>query len=146
MVSLTHGRLSLSVAVHLGDTMSITQAENLVAEAERRLGLHPRWRIELQQERIVALEKAEQPAQERPAKQRDALDRAEKRFQQHLERFEQDNAALPNLPEIAFRLDAGIGTYENVALLIESGYEVYTKPPNQKVVDYLRRRTGEETA
>ena len=30
--------------------------------------------------------------------------------------------------EAVFRLDAGFGTSENVALLIEMGYEVYTKP------------------
>jgi hypothetical protein len=67
------------------------------------------------------------------------------RLQQRLERFEQENAANPNPSEMEFRLDAGFGSYENVALLVELGYEVYTKPHNHKVVDYLRRQTDDET-
>lgn len=43
------------------------------------------------------------------------------RLYQRLLRFEQDNAANAEPVEAEFRLDAGFGTYENVALLIEMG-------------------------
>jgi len=57
---------------------------------------------------------------------------------QRLRRFEQDNAANAEPVAAEFRLDAGFGTYENVALLIEMGYEVYTKPHSHKIVTYLK--------
>ena len=55
---------------------------------------------------------------------------------QRLIDFEQDNAANSEPVEAEFRLDAGFGTYENVALLIEMGYDVYTKPHSHKIVTY----------
>ena len=227
VVSLTspnYGRLWLSVAHHPGDTVSCTQAENLVQAAEVRLGLRPQRRTDLLQERIHSLEAAGQPTKARLVVQQAALEntaqclsetqaellerqalvqeleqvyqthgrlerptsklalarkrllagqrrlesstdkvsqnrkRLEKtrqcltvhqtevgRLQQRLAHFEQENAANPNPPEMEFRLDAGFGTYENVALLVEMGYEVYTKPHNHTVVSYLRRQTNAET-
>jgi len=49
-------------------------------------------------------------------------------LEERLQRFQDENAANPAPIEAVFRLDAGFGTSENVALLIEMGYEVYTKP------------------
>ena len=222
--SPTYGRQWLSVAHHPGDTVSSTQAENLVMEAERQLGLHPRRRTELLQKRIAALEKTGNPIRERLAKQQDALDKAQKRLteiqtqlqerqtllqelehdyqlrerierptsklaqarkryeangrrfesqkrkisqtqvrlektkarltvhqaevgdlQQRLVRFKKENEANPDPPEMEFRLDAGFGTYKNIALLVELGYEIYTKPHSHKVVEYLQRQTDDET-
>jgi hypothetical protein len=65
---------------------------------------------------------------------------------QRLIRLEQDNAANPEPVEAEFRLDAGFGSYENIALLIEMGYEVYTKPHSHRVVAYLRQRVDDPTA
>jgi hypothetical protein len=64
---------------------------------------------------------------------------------QRLARFEEDNATNPEPVEAEFRLDAGFGTYENLALLIEMGYEVYTKPHSHHVVAYLQWQVGEQT-
>ena len=64
---------------------------------------------------------------------------------QRLHRFEQDNAANSELLEVEVRLDAGFGTYENVALLIEMGYELYTKPHSHKVVTALQRQVDATT-
>jgi hypothetical protein len=50
----------------------------------------------------------------------------------------QDNANNADPIEAEFRLDAGFGTYENVTLLIEMGYEVYTKPHSHQVVRHLK--------
>jgi hypothetical protein len=63
------------------------------------------------------------------AQQQTELSQLEKR----LERLEHDNRTNLAPVEIEFRLDAGFGTYENLALLIELGYEAYTKPYNYKV-------------
>ncbi len=64
---------------------------------------------------------------------------------QRLLRFEQDNAANSEPVEAEFRLDAGFGTYENVALLIEMGYDLYTKPHSHKVVTALKRQVDDTT-
>jgi hypothetical protein len=64
---------------------------------------------------------------------------------QRLKRFEQENATNNQPIEADFRLDAGFGSYENVALMIEMGYEVYTKPHSHHVVSYLRKQVNEHT-
>jgi hypothetical protein len=65
---------------------------------------------------------------------------------QRLHRFEHENAANSDPVEAEFRLDAGFGTYENVALLIEMGYDVYTKPHSHKIVTYLKGQVDDTTA
>jgi len=222
--SPTYRRLWLSTAHHPGDTVSCTQAETLVLAAEARIGLRPRRRTELLNQRVEAFAQriemtrhrlriqqetvyqaharfaeAQQQVQERKAlladveesyriRQRQerptsqlALTRrrsnaAQKRcqsreravksagqrlaktearwneqqeelchLQQRLARFEQENASNLAPIEAEFRLDAGFGTYENVALLIEMGYEVYTKAHNHRVATFLKKRTGPQT-
>jgi myosin heavy subunit len=64
---------------------------------------------------------------------------------QRLLRFEQDNATNSEPVEAEFRLDAGFGTYENVALLIEMGYDLYTKPHSHKIVTSLKEQVDDTT-
>jgi hypothetical protein len=64
---------------------------------------------------------------------------------QRLKRFEHENTANDQPVEADFRLDAGFGSYENVALMIEMGYEVYTKPHSHRIVAYLRKQVNEQT-
>lgn len=64
---------------------------------------------------------------------------------QRLLRFEQENRANLQPLEAEFCLDAGFGTYENVALLIEMGYEVYTKPHSHHVVTFLKKQIDDQT-
>lgn len=217
--SPTYGRLWLSVSHHPGDTVSSTQAEDLVLAAERRLGVHPRRRTELLQQRIQAFAKQvaqteqrratqeravaqvqeqlresqqvlwdcayyliqiedDYRIQQRPERPSSRLAQARKRvevmtkrllsrekaceetqrrldktcaqlqeqqaqlsvLQQRLARFAQDSTVNSDPVIAEFRLDAGFGTYENIALLIEMGYEVYTKPHSHQVVTYLRKQ------
>ena len=56
-----------------------------------------------------------------------------------LQRFEKENADNPDPSNICFRLDAGFGTYANIALLIEMGYELYTKLHSHKVFQALQK-------
>jgi len=221
--SPSYERLWLSGTHHPGDTVSCTQAENLLLATETRTGVRPLRRTDLlcqriaafeqqveetkkrresqvqalqqakaalvaaqqqQQERQAELEEQEKVYQERQRKERptsrlaqarhraqaaaqriqrrqDAWKAAQKRLDkttalyqqqmaqltglyQRLKRFEQDNANNPHPVQADFRLDAGFGTYENVALLIEYGYEVYTKPHSHHVVGFLKKLAGEQ--
>lgn len=220
----TYGRLWLSGVHHPGDTVSCTQAEELVLAAEDRIGLRPLRRIdglekrireygpiletveqrlktqhkaiETAQEqlkkaqnlvesrsqeleavqqaylthnkserptsRLALLRKRVQAALKRQGNRAKALDVAEQKqsktqtrsqqlqneinaLQQRLERFKQENLTNQEPIEAEFRLDAGFGTYENIALLVEMGYEVYTKPHNHKVTQVLRDKVDEAT-
>ena len=49
-------------------------------------------------------------------------------LRERLQCFEAENAANPNPIQAILRLDAGFGTASNLALLIEMGYEIYSKP------------------
>jgi hypothetical protein len=61
-------------------------------------------------------------------------------LQERLERFQQDNAKNLHPVQAIFRLDAGFGTFDNLALLIEMGYDVYTKLQNWKVLQGLLKQ------
>jgi hypothetical protein len=67
-------------------------------------------------------------------------------LQERLKRFEQENATNPEPVEAECRLDAGFGSYQNVALLIEMGYEVYTKSPSQPLTNSLKRQIDASTS
>jgi hypothetical protein len=68
------------------------------------------------------------------------------RLRERLERFETENRTNPFPIEAVFRFDAGFGTRENVAWLIEMGYEVYTKPYSDWLTPRLKKETGTNTA
>jgi len=225
LISPTYGRMWLSATHHPGDTVSSTQAEALVLEAERRIGQRPKRRTDLLQKRIEDLEPHLQQIQERLDAQQKAIQRAQEHLeetrqqiqtqqtqldtlekhyqarrrkerptsqlakarqriqmlarrlkrretarlsadqrlvktqaqwkdaqaeraclQERLKRFEQDNATNPEPVQAECRLDAGFGSYQNVALLIEMGYEVYTKSPSQQLTDFLKRQIDASTA
>ena len=74
------------------------------------------------------------------------LQAQEAALQERLQRFEHENASNPAPVAAVFRLDAGFGTGANVALLIEMGYEVYTRPHNHQTRDSLLARVDETTA
>jgi len=64
---------------------------------------------------------------------------------QRLQQFEQDNATNVAPIQAIFRLDAGFGTPENVALLIEMGYEVYSKPYGNWLTSRLIHLTNDQS-
>jgi hypothetical protein len=67
-------------------------------------------------------------------------------LQARLLRFQQENALNPAPLEMVFRLDAGFGTSDNLALLIEMGYEVFTKPYSNWLTGELRQRQAQSEA
>ena len=67
-------------------------------------------------------------------------------LEHRLARFEQENATNPMPIRADFRLDAGFGTPENVAMLVEMGYEVYIKPYGTWLKAQLKKQIDTETS
>jgi hypothetical protein len=61
-------------------------------------------------------------------------------LEQRLNQCMEDNRSNPWPIRAIFRLDGGFGSGSNVALLIEMGYEVYSKATNYKTIEALQRR------
>lgn len=66
-------------------------------------------------------------------------------LQARLAQFELENQTNLAPLQAEIRLDAGFGTCENMALLIEMGYEVYTKPYTNSIIGYLKHQTSPQT-
>lgn len=200
--SPTYGRLWVSVEHHAGDTVSSSQAVNLVKAAEERTGQRPMRRTELLEKRIEAFVQSREPTEKRLETQKARLEKAvqerevvlgllktareaenpkpkqietlerravrrekalatakqklhktqellkahfegEKELRQRLEQFQKDNAGNLHPITSCFRLDAGFGTYENIALLIEMGYEVYVKLHSHQIAKMLKGKVDE---
>jgi hypothetical protein len=66
-------------------------------------------------------------------------------LQRRLAQFQEDNGSNNAPIRAIFRLDAGFGSGANIALLIEMGYDIYTKANNAQVVAAMRRKVDEKT-
>ena len=123
------------------ETLTQLQEAKLVPETKPE-------RIQSLERRVLRRKQAVEAAQKRIEKTQRLLQahaEQEKVLQTRLQRFEQENAGNSTPSEIRFRMDAGFGTYDNIALLIEMGYELYTKLHNHKVVQALQKRVQPET-
>jgi hypothetical protein len=103
-----------------------------LAKARQRVGVFQRR----QERQIRAVAKAQQLldwSQTLLSRHQSAC----QRLQERLIQFQQDNQANPAPIQAVFRLDAGFGTWENVALLIEMGYELYTKACSPQTIQSL---------
>ena len=139
------------------------QQQDRQAELENQeIAYQARQRKERPTSRLAQARKRSQAAAKRLRSRQKAWKEAQKRLEkttahwkqqmddltvmyQRLKRFEQENTTNAQPVEADFRLDAGFGSYENVALLIEMGYEVYTKPHSHHVVAYLRKQVNDQT-
>ena len=97
----------------------LARCEKKIAQQEKQLQAH-------QQQEVIAHLRTE-------------------RLQQRLQAFEVDNLSNSFPIQAVFRLDAGFGTRENVAWLIEMGYEVYTKPYSDWLTPRLKLETEAQT-
>jgi hypothetical protein len=132
----------------LDELESQYQAKNRQERPTSRLA-QARKRLQATAKRLKSRQKAWQEAQrclDKTTAHWEGQQAALNLLTERLSRFEQDNAANPEPVAAEFRLDAGFGSYENVALLIEMGYEVYTKPHSHRVVTYLRQQVDDQTA
>jgi len=106
-----------------------------LAKARQRVKMLER-RQERRAQQILMLEKRLRHRQ----RQVFTLQAQIRRLSNRLETFETENRANPFPIQADFRLNAGFGTRENVAFLIEMGYEVYTKPAGDWLTPRLKRR------
>jgi len=90
-----------------------------------------RQRVEVWRLRLERCDQTIQQAKDRLVKQQARLTDWESQKTHlclRLKRFQVENDANHNPISAIFRLDAGFGNSENLALLIEMGYEIYSKP------------------
>lgn len=90
-----------------------------------------RQRVEVWRLRLERCDQTIQQAKDRLAKQQARLTDWESQkthLSLRLQRFQFENDTNHNPFAAIFRLDAGFGNSENLALLIEMGYEIYSKP------------------
>jgi len=110
----------------------IERPTSQLAQARKRLGVFQR-RDQRQTQTIAKAEKL--------LNWSEGLWREQQSAQLHLRKrlalFQQENLANPAPILAVFRLDAGFGTWENVALLIEMGYELYTKACSPQTIQTL---------
>jgi phage shock protein A len=69
-----------------------------------------------------------------------ALEAERDTLRARLAHLEAENASNPNAPTCLWRMDAGFGSGENIAWLIEMGYAIETKSPNAKTTAALQKR------
>ncbi len=101
-----------------------------------------RQRLAVQQQRYTRRVQTVQQAQPSVERRFAQLQEAQQRvlfLSQRLQQFEQENATHPRPVNIILRLDAGFGSADNLSLLIEMGYEVYTKPYSHQVTTALKK-------
>jgi hypothetical protein len=106
-------------------------------------------RIQTLERRGLRYEKAIEVARKKLSKTQvwlNAHAEQEKALHKRLAQFERENIENLQPIEACFRLDAGFGTYDNIALLIEMGYELYVKLHNHKTVEKLKQSVTPETA
>jgi hypothetical protein len=128
--------------------LAAAQSAKQETAAQLRAETNPK-RIPVLERRGVRREKAVEVARKKLSKTQTWLNghlEQEKALRKRLEQFEGENAENPQPLEACFRLDAGFGTYDNIALLIEMGYEVYVKLHNHKIVQMLKNKATPDTA
>lgn len=131
----------------LADLTQTYQAQQRPERPTSRLA-QARQRWQAAQQRCQRRHQAWQKSQAKLAKTEAQLAQHQlelSQLQHRLERFEQDNRTNPAPLIIEFRVDAGFGTYENLALLIEMGYDIYTKPYNHKISRFLKNQVNPQT-
>ncbi len=108
-----------------------------LAQARRKLAVRERRLIHRKQEQARA-----QRWWERCREKVAALEEELAQLQQRLAQFCKDNQSNRWPIRAIFRLDGGFASGPNIALLIEMGYEVYSKATNSQVVRAWRRRVS----
>lgn len=110
-----------------------------LGKLRNQLGVLQRRRIRLEKQ-LPKLDRKRKLRHEQWAKSL----QAEQKLRQRLEQCEHENAANAFPIRAIFRLDAGFSSRENVAWLIEMGYEVYTRPHGNWLLSRLKQLAGEQ--
>jgi len=143
-------QLEHTCAQQLAVEQQVQQLEQVYTEKNRPLRpksklILARQRVEVLARRIPGNQKTVEKAQTRWVKAQAELARqqvCQQQAQVRLERFQQDNRHNAKPLPVAIRLDAGFGTWENLGLLIEMGYEIYSKAFSAQTVEVLFQQFG----
>jgi len=119
----------------------LERPHSVLAQARRKLAVRER-RCQRREQRLAQARKWVERAAQRSA----ALQQDLQTLQQRLMQLEEDNRRNGSPIRAIFRLDAGFGSGANVALLIEMGYDVFTKAGNAQTTRALRQRVSASTA
>jgi hypothetical protein len=126
-----------------GQQVALAEVEQAKADVLDQLQYETKpKRIPVLERRCVRRDRAVEIARKKLHKTQTWLEahmEQEKALRRRLEQFECENAENLQPVEACFRLDAGFGAYDNIALLIEMGYEVYVKLHNHKIVQMLQK-------
>lgn len=107
-----------------------------------------RRKVATYEARLPRCQQALEVAERRSARHTAQYDEAERlvvQLREHLEQLLVDNAANPAPVRAVFRLDGGFATRENIAWLIEMGYDIYSKGRSTMVRNGLSARVTPET-
>lgn len=118
----------------------LEQPHSRLAQAKQHRDVYARRQLR----RLATVEQAQRRLDRQQA-HRTALEAHLAGLGQRLAQFEADNATNLAPIDAMFRLDAGFGTADNVALLIEMGYEVYTKPFGNWLLSRLKAKAADRT-
>lgn len=130
---------------HVAEMTSANEARQRPERPHSRLA-QARERLRVREERLPRRQQALAKAQAwlKGTQQKVASLHAELAvLKQRLAQFEEDNRQNNAPIRAIFRLDVGFGSGANIALLIEMGYDVYTKANNVHVVRAMRRKVDE---
>jgi hypothetical protein len=111
-----------------------------LAQARRKLAVRER-RLGRRQKDLEQAQRWQERCQQKVADLQADLEQVQRRLAQFID----DNRTNPWPIRAIFRLDGGFGSGPNVALLIEMGYEVYSKATSGKTTQALRRRVPAAT-
>lgn len=112
-----------------------------LARARRKVNTFSN-RLPRLQKQLARAERRQQRQQQAALAHASSLTHLQARQQQLL----QDNLANPCPVRILLRLDAGFASRDNIAWLIEMGYEIYTKARQSSLVPLLKTAVSTDTA
>ena len=111
-----------------------------LGKLRNQLGVLQRRRIRLEKQ----LPRLDRKRKLRHAQWAESLS-LEQQLRQRLEQFEHENVTNAFPIRAIFRLDAGFSSRENIAWLIEMGYEIYTRPYGNWLLPRLKQLSAEQS-
>lgn len=159
------GRVLLGSQRYAGRAKSADCLHAAVQQVEHALGLHPRRRTRLVQERLAEVAtrlterqqvrdqvRSQRPTVRTPARltklEREvaALQVQQREVTERLAHLDADNALLRSSVTVVMRVDAGFATDANLAWLIEMGYTVLSKAHSGHTTSRLQRSIAPEAS
>jgi hypothetical protein len=111
-----------------------------LTQARRHLATYQRWQAAARRRYHQATQTAQ-----RLLARAEAVRQRPQALAERMARYEADNRTNPQPLEVLFSLDGGFGTPDNVALLVELGYDVATKAHGRTATPQLIREVTART-